>query len=294
MQNIAIIPNALRDVGLVETKKIIELFLEKGRTVIMEKRFETESFSGVEFSAFEDMLKKADVAVVLGGDGTILEIAPQTAKYNLPVMGINLGNLGFLAQAEKGEYHIIDILLEGKYTVLECMMLNCSIIKDGRETVSFTALNDIVVSGDGYSKMIKVSAWVNGTCIGLYSADGLITASAVGSTAYSLSAGGAIMYPELDAMILTPVCPHTLTARSTVIKGDDVIEIATESDYRSDVIVMADGRRKYVLSGDERVRITKAENKMRLINADSRNFFDVLREKLSDRTEVFAKEESYD
>lgn len=282
MKKIAVIPNVLRDVGMIETKKIIEILIDRKRDVFMEERFSSESISGVEFCSLDNMLKTADAAVVLGGDGTILDIAPQASKYNLPILGINLGNLGFLAQAEKGDYHIFDILFEGKYTVLECMMLDCTIMKNGEKTSEFSALNDIVVSGDGYSKMIRVSASVNGTSIGRYSADGLITATAVGSTAYSLSAGGAIMHPQMDAMIITPICPHTLKARSTVIPGDDVIEITQEEPQRTSVIVMADGRRRHVLSPDETVRITKSGYRTRLINANGRNFFDVLREKLSD------------
>ena len=282
MKKIAVIPNVLRDAGMIETKKIVQYLIERDREVIMEERFSNESISGVEFYPLEDMLKNADAAVVLGGDGTILDIAPQAARCNLPILGINLGNLGFLAQAEKGDYSIFDILFDGKYTVLECMMINCEIIKNGEVTAKFMALNDIVVSGDGYSKMIKVSASVNGTSIGKYSADGLICATAVGSTAYSLSAGGAVMHPQIDAMIITPICPHTLKARSTVIPGDDVIEITQGEGIQTSVVVMADGRRKHVLSPDETVRITKSGYRTRLINANGRNFFDVLREKLSD------------
>lgn len=282
MKKIAVIPNVLRDAGMIETKKIVQYLLERNREVIMEERFSNESISGVVFFPLEEMLKNADVAVVLGGDGTILDIAPQAARCNLPILGINLGNLGFLAQAEKGDYSIFDILFDGKYTVLECMMLDCAIIKNEEVTAEFMALNDIVVSGDGYSKMIRVSASVNGTSIGKYSADGLITATAVGSTAYSLSAGGAVMHPQIDAMIITPICPHTLKARSTVIPGDDMIEITQEDGVQTSVVVMADGRRKHVLSPDETVRITKSGYRTRLINANGRNFFDVLREKLSD------------
>ena len=161
-------------------------------------------------------------------------------------------------------------------------MLDCVILKNGRELRRFVALNDVVASGDGYSRMVTVSAAVNGTCIGTYSADGLIVATAVGSTAYSLSAGGAIMHPEMDAMMLTPICPHTLKARSTVEPGEDRVEIISCPPYRSSVIVMVDGKRRHVLEKDEQVRITRSQYRTQLINANNRNFFDVLREKLSD------------
>ncbi len=282
MEKLAVIPNALRDIGLIETKKVVGLLIRRGKTVLMEERFRDESLNGVSFCGMDAMLETADTAVVLGGDGTILNIAPQAARHKLPLMGINLGNLGFLAQAEKGDYGIFDVLLAEDYTVLSCMMLDCVILKNGRELRRFVALNDVVASGDGYSRMVTVSAAVNGTCIGTYSADGLIVATAVGSTAYSLSAGGAIMHPEMDAMMLTPICPHTLKARSTVVPGEDRVEIISCPPYRSSVIVMVDGKRRHVLEKDEQVRITRSQYRTQLINANNRNFFDVLREKLSD------------
>ena len=282
MEKLAVIPNALRDIGLIETKKVVGLLIRRGKTVLMEERFRDESLNGVSFCGMDAMLETADTAVVLGGDGTILNIAPQAARHKLPLMGINLGNLGFLAQAEKGDYGIFDVLLAEDYTVLSCMMLDCVILKNGRELRRFVALNDVVASGDGYSRMVTVSAAVNGTCIGTYSADGLIVATAVGSTAYSLSAGGAIMHPEMDAMMLTPICPHTLKARSTVVPGEDRVEIISCPPYRSSVIVMVDGKRRHVLEIDEQVRITRSQYRNQLINSNNRNFFDVLREKLSD------------
>ena len=282
MEKLAVIPNALRDIGLIETKKVVGLLIRRGNTVLMEGRFRDESLNGGSCCGMDAMLETADTAVVLGGDGTILNIAPQAARHKLPLMGINLGNLGFLAQAEKGDYGIFDVLLAEDYTVLSCMMLDCVILKNGRELRRFVALNDGVASGDGYSRMVTVSAAVNGTCIGTYSADGLIVATAVGSTAYSLSAGGAIMHPEMDAMMRTPICPHTLKARSTVVPGEDRVEIISCPPYRSSVIVMVDGKRRHVLEKDEQVRITRSQYRTQLINANNRNFFDVLREKLSD------------
>lgn len=282
MKKIALIPNVLRDIGLEETKKVAKLLVERGKSVFMEIRFHEESLHGVTFCPLEEMMKLSEMAVVLGGDGTILDIAPQAAFYDIPVLGINLGNLGFLTQAEKGNYEIFDSIFAGEYDVRTCMMLDCILLKDGKEINRFVALNDIVVSGDGYSRMVTLSAYVNGTCIGNYSADGLITATAVGSTAYSLSAGGAIMHPDLNAMILTPICPHTFKARSTVVPGENTIEIMSIPPQRSSVLVLVDGKRRHVLEHDELIRITRSDFKVRLIQAKDRNFFDVLREKLSD------------
>ncbi len=282
MEKIALIPNALRDIGLDETRRLAQVLCQKGKTVLMEERFRGESFPAVFFCSLEEMMESADLAVVLGGDGTILDIAPQAAQYHLPVLGINLGNLGFLSQGEKGDDALFDKVFSGDYLLRDCTMLDCSIIKNGAAANHFVALNDVVVSGDGYSRMIKVSASVNSTNIGTYSADGLIVATAVGSTAYSLSAGGAVMHPELDAMMLTPICPHTLKARSTVIPGGDTIEIVSCPPYRSSVLVMVDGKRRHVLEPEEQIRVTRSQSKLRLMYFKDRNFFDVLREKLSD------------
>lgn len=282
MEKIALIPNVLRDIGLEESKKLVQFLLERNKIILMEDRFQNESLPNVCFCSMDTMMQEAELAVVLGGDGTILDIAPQAAHYNLPVFGINLGNLGFLTQSEKGDYAILDAVFSGEYDLCSCMMLNCAILKNGQEISHFVALNDVVVSGDGYSRMVTVSASVNGTCIGTYSADGLITATAVGSTAYSLSAGGAVMHPEMDAMILTPICPHTLKARSMVIPGGDTIEIVSCPPYRSSVLVMVDGKRRHVLENDEQIRITRSNYRIRLVHTQNRNFFDVLRKKLSD------------
>ena len=130
--------------------------------------------------------------------------------------------------------------------------------------------------------MINVTAAVNGTNIGSYSADGLIAATAVGSTAYSLSAGGAVLHPDLDAMIITPICPHTLKARSMVVPGNDEIWISPAKPYRSEMMILVDGETRGTLENDEFIKITKSKYRTRLIKQSGRNFFDVLREKLSD------------
>lgn len=282
MKKIALIPNVLRDLELDETKKVAQYLVERGMEVWMEERFRQETITSIRYATLDALMQEADLAVVLGGDGTILDIAPQAAMYDIPVLGINLGNLGFLAQAEKGDYSVFDSIFSGDFELRSCMMLDCAIVKNGEIINQFVALNDVVASGDGYSRMITVSASVNGTCIGTYSADGLITATAVGSTAYSLSAGGAIMHPEMNAMILTPICPHTMKARSMVIPGEDVIEIVSCPPYRSSVLVMVDGKRRHVLENDEQIRITRSNYQIRLVHTKDRNFFDLLRQKLSD------------
>ncbi len=282
MKNIAVIPNDLRDIDLAETKKIIEILRGYKANIFAEKKFASRLAGGINFGITEQILREADAAVVLGGDGTILGIAPQAAVFGVPIIGINLGNLGFLSQAEKGDYSIFKHLFNDDYSVTSCMMLDAVIVKHGVEGERFLALNEIVAAAGGASKMINVTAAVNGTNIGSYSADGLIVATAVGSTAYSLSAGGAVLHPDLDAMIITPICPHTLKARSMVVPGNDEIWISPAKPYRSEMTVLVDGETRGILENDEFIKITKSKYRTRLIKLTEGNFFDVLREKLSD------------
>lgn len=281
MKRFAIIPNLARDEGYKETKKIISLLKERDCRLLMESELAAEGFDGVDFGSLEEILNKADVAIVLGGDGTILNIAPLAAEIGIPIFGINLGHLGFLAQTEKGNYEVFEDLFSENYSIRNCMMLDCT-VEEENAIASFTALNDVVVSGDGYSRMVTVSAMVNGTSIGTYSADGLIVATAVGSTAYSLSAGGAVMHPEMEAMMLTPICPHTMKARSTVVPANHIVEIISKPPYRSSVLVMVDGKRRHILKENQKIVIKRSKNHVKLLIPAQQNFFDVLRKKLSD------------
>ncbi len=282
MNKIVIVPNELRDVNLVETKAVIEILKSYGAQVYADKDLMKKLGSGIEYGLLDAIMRDADVAVVLGGDGTLLNIAPLAAVCGVPILGINLGKLGFLTQAEKGDYSIFEDLFDGRYSVTSCMMLDATVVHKGVEGESFLALNDIVLSAGGVSKITNVSAAVNGTNIGSYSADGLIVATAVGSTAYSLSAGGAVLHPDLDAMIITPICPHTLKARCTVVPGNDEIWISPSKPYRSNVSLLVDGEARGVLENDEFVKISKSKYRTRLIKPNNKNFFDVLRKKLSD------------
>lgn len=284
MKNIAIIPNDLRDINLLETKKVIDIIKGHGAKVCAEEKFEHRlpSEYDIEYGTLDSILKTADAAIVLGGDGTILSVAPYAAVNEVPILGINLGNLGFLSQAEKGDYSVLKCLFDGDFRITSSIMLDAVVVKHGVEGERFLALNDVITTAGGTSKMINVSASVDGTDIGSYSADGLIVATSVGSTAYSLSAGGAVLHPELDAMIITPICPHTLRARSTVVSGDDEIRISPASPYRSEISVLIDGEAREILNDGDFIKIKKSQYKTRLIKPLNKNFFDVLREKLSD------------
>lgn len=290
MKKIAVIPNTLRDENFIETKKIIEYLGNLDCEVCFESDYKeilqdtcNMYIKNNLFMPRDEIFSYADFLITLGGDGTIIEIAIDAAKYSVPIVGINVGTLGFLTQAEKGDYSIINDILSDKYKITECMMIEISVLDaDDNVIAESLALNDLVMIGDNY-KMITASTYVNGTNMGKYSADGIIVSTAIGSTAYSLSAGGAVMHPELEAMIITPICPHTLKARSTVIPGESVIEIHQEPPFRTETIVRADGKTLYKLKDkNEKIVIKKSKYTTLLIKHENTNFFDVLRNKLSD------------
>ena len=230
-----------------------------------------------------DVEKDVDCVIVLGGDGTLLQAASDLADKNVPFLGINLGTLGFLAEVNKDDFEdALKKILAGEYDIEKRLMLEGCSIRDGGQIDNTRALNDIIITFKGSLRIVNFSISVNGQFLHRYHADGLIVATAVGSTAYSLSAGGAILPPDLDAMIITPICPHTLKARCTVVPGNDEIWISPANPYRSEVSLLIDGEPRGVLENDEFIKVTKSKYRTRLIKPNNKNFFDVLRQKLAD------------
>lgn len=290
MKRIAVIPNTLKDRGYTESINLMrylkdlscEIYFEDIHKEYLIKACRNEGVKAV-FLRRSELFSTADFLIALGGDGTIIEVAVDAAHFSLPIIGINMGTLGFLTQVEKNDYSPIKSVIDGDYGINECMMLDIEVVSAQNEVIGrYRALNDLIITGEAY-KMITASTYVNGTSMGQYSADGLIVSTAIGSTAYSLSAGGAVMHPEVDAMIITPICPHTLKARSTVIPGESVVEMTHEPPYRTEAIVRADGKMIYKLKDNsEKIRIKKSKYTTLLVKLENTNFFDMLRNKLSD------------
>ena len=274
MKKISIVPNTLKDENYLETKNLIKYLSLYECKIFFEDIHKSDLYDfckniGINYSFVPRniLFSEANFLIALGGDGTIIEIAVDAAKYEIPIVGINVGTLGFLTQTDKGDYSAIKDVIDNNYGLTEC---------------NFLALNDLIVTGDSY-KMITTSTSVDGTNMGRYSADGLIVSTAIGSTAYSLSAGGAVMHPEVDAMIITPICPHTLKARSTVIPGNSTVEITQIPPFRTEAVARADGKIIYKFKdSSEKIRIKKSKYTTLLVKQEHTNFFDVLRNKLSD------------
>ena len=232
----------------------------------------------------EDLPSDVDLVIVLGGDGTLLSMATRIAQSgrDIPILGVNFGSLGFLTETRIDElYPSLQSVLEGTATIDERAMLMAEAFR-GRESFDTRiVLNDVVFTKAALSRIIELVVSVSTGVVTRVKADGLIVASATGSTAYNLAAGGPIVHPRVDALVLTPIAPHTLTHRPIVIPGSEVVEVRPHiDDVSDDIYVTYDGQSGYPLNEGDVVRIARSERRLRLIKSASRTYFEVLREKL--------------
>jgi NAD+ kinase len=231
-----------------------------------------------------DLAERSEVLVVFGGDGTILGAARQAAPRAIPILGVNLGAFGFLAEVsdlQVGE--ALTRLLEGDYRLDERMMLRAEVHREDREGREFLALNDIVVTKSGYARILRVRSEVNGRHLATLLADGLIVATPTGSTAYSLSAGGPIVHPAVEVIVVTPICAHTLNARAVVVSGNDVITVRVQPVGKpvAPPTLTVDGQEGFPLETDDVVKVERSPHRTRLIRLGSVGFYDMLRNKLT-------------
>jgi NAD+ kinase len=231
-----------------------------------------------------DLPRQVDLVLVLGGDGTLLAMAKAIAEsgHDIPILAVNFGSLGFLTEITRPEiYESLDRILNGRAAHDLRMMLRAIASRAGQPQVTHLALNDVVFSRTALSRMIELSVSVGDQFVTTVKADGLIVATPTGSTAYNLAAGGPIVHPSMDALVLTPIAPHTLTNRPIVIPTErDVRVQSTSSNAGDEVFVTVDGQTGFGLQQGDELSIAKAERKLRLIRATTRSYFEVLRQKL--------------
>ena len=221
-----------------------------------------------------------DFAFSLGGDGTVLFCARLLSGREVPILAVNIGDFGFITEVSKDEWRAaFDNYLEGNVGLSSRGMLEVNVGRDGTRMGPYLALNDAVIGAHHISKVIKLGVRISETALGRYRADGLIISTPTGSTAYSMAAGGPILTPEMDAMILNPICPFTLSNRPLVVPGDEAIEIEVE-DQTAEIILTLDGQTVVPLRSSDTVRIKISSSRAVIIRSDKRNFLDVLRAKL--------------
>jgi len=221
----------------------------------------------------------ADLLIVLGGDGTLLSMARAVGDLGVPIMGVNLGGLGFLTATTLDEMlPSLEAMIQGRMVVEERMMLTARVIRNGVAVCEHMALNDMVITKSAMSRIISLAVSVEGAYATAYRADGLIISTPTGSTAYSLSAGGPIVFPTVEAVVLTPICSHTLTNRPLVLPGSHRIEVTVQSDQ--EIMLTVDGQVGVGLRERDVVEIVRPAARMRLVRFPQKDFFSVLRTKL--------------
>jgi NAD+ kinase len=256
--------------------EIRKKFEDKGIEVLLDS--ESASMIGFEGIVFEEMCDRVDILVSLGGDGTLLGLVRKSYGFNKPVLGINAGNLGFLADTPiECVDDMIDMLLIGNYRVDERMMIEGYIEHDGGRRDEFYAFNDVVITRPTIAHMIELDAFIDNDWFNTYRGDGLTISTPTGSTAYNLSLGGPIVYPLSKVFIMTPVAPHSLTQRPLVVPIDFSIKLSSPNQ----LIVMVDGQDDYRLESHDKLVIKGAGMSAKLLHKKEHSYFKVLREKLS-------------
>ena len=277
MKHFHIITNEIKDKDLSISTKL---------QAIIEKHGGSSKVFLCNKDGIEKQISNADFVLVLGGDGTLLSVAREVAGTGMPVLGINLGTLGFLAEVEPNRMEeAIERLMNGDYLTEERMMLDATVVHDGKETVLSSALNDVTLTRCGSLQMIRYSIFVNGKLLCNMGADGVIVSTPTGSTGYNMSAGGPIAEPGAKLMMLTPVCAHTLNSRSVILRSDDEVEIVigTANDGRTLTVEAAsDGNEKILMSTGDSLRIRKSDKTTIIVKLDERSFLEALQRKMSE------------
>ncbi|MBR4890630.1 MAG: NAD(+)/NADH kinase [Clostridia bacterium] len=271
--NILLVINEQKDPGYALANRVSEIVGSRARLYTLEDA-EVNNVSKMSYNE----LKSIDIILVLGGDGTLLSIAKKASEFDIPVVGINLGRLGFLTEIEKNELENgIEKLLSGDYQIEERMMLSAS-LSDGK---TGTALNDIVVTREISSlKILDLDVYIDDEYVDDFKADGIIISTPTGSTAYSLSAGGPIVDPSLESMIITPVCPHKMYSRTIIVPPYKSVTIKCKAEPDNRAVVAADSEILGNLSGDDTAIVKMAVKKFKLIRFKGYKFFGVLHNKL--------------
>lgn len=272
-QRILIIVNTLKEGTSALLEEAKSYFKERGKEVLVIPVNNNFSSGG---------LSDKDIAITMGGDGTLLHCARILAGADIPILGVNAGDFGFITEISKDEWiEAYEEYIAGKLEVSRRVMFNANVTREGSIIASFRGLNDAVIRSSSVSRIIRLRVFLSKTYIGRYRADGVILATPTGSTAYSMAAGGPILHPEMDAFILNPICPFTLSNRAIIIPGDESLEIEIEREQRAGIMLTIDGQDVFQLTPGDRVVVKKSSKCCLIICSNKRNFYEVLRTKLN-------------
>jgi NAD+ kinase len=292
MKKIGIITNIERDKDFAYTRILANSIDKLGGSAIMTDELSEKSGAGIPCGDENSMIANSEMVVCLGGDGTFLKAARKIYNKELPILGINLGNLGFLTEVDREHIdYAIEQLFNGQYEIENRMMLDMAIHRKGEEPLHDIALNDVVIGRGAISRVVSIKTYINGVFVDAFPGDGVIISSPTGSTAYSLSAGGPIVEPDTNLLLITPICPHILYSRSFVTKPDSVVKAVVEDNYQHGAMATVDGQNGYAIGGGDVVEVKKSKYYTKIVKINSRNFFNILRTKIYFRGESLKRNE---
>jgi len=273
-------PDALRticELAIWLSARGIELV---GGPEIERERIAHETGCAVKEMPQEKIAESVDLILVLGGDGTMIAAARMLGNKEVPVLGINYGGLGYLAEFRIEELYVaLESILIGDYRLEQRVMLAVELMRGDEQITHNRVLNDVVINKSALARIIEIEAYMNQQFVNSFRADGLIVSTPTGSTAYNLSAGGPVIYPSMRAVVVTPICPFTLSNRPIVIPDESIIELILKTD-NEDVALTLDGQVGVPLKAGDRVVISKSSTSFNLVQPANRNYFEVLRDKL--------------
>lgn len=279
---ITLVPNLTRAEAAGVVSGICKSLRSLGAEYRLPEEYRDEfSFTGADFMPENDALNDCDAVIAVGGDGSIIHAAKLAAVRHKPILGVNAGRLAFMAGLEDNELHLLSRLIEGDYTLDKRLMLKANIIKGNDVVYSDYCVNDCLITNEEKQRMTAIDVSLNGSRFNSYLCDGVLVSTPTGSTAYSLSAGGPVVDPELESILLTPLCPHSLVDRSLIFRPDSVITVNSGEDQV--LCISADGIPPVTIENDCRAEISRADFTANFIRIKSDNFIDILYKKLAQR-----------
>lgn len=278
---IGIIAKPHKEVAHEIVEAMVLWLLDKKKEVYLDRDSAYFQHDSVQLEIKADIPLKTELIIVLGGDGTLISVARLVLESNIPILAVNLGGLGFLTEVTLDEvYHVLEKVFSGDFDVSRRMLLTSELFRQGERISSYNVLNDAVINKSALARIIDLETYVDNHFLTRYRSDGLIVSTPTGSTAYSLSAGGPILFPTLEAIILSPICPHTLTHRPIVLPAESTVEVVLNTK-NVDVTLTLDGQVGFILKEGDLVRLKKSKQAIQLIHPREKNYFKVWREKLA-------------
>lgn len=281
MKKVILCPNPYRDNDLEVAKQSKELLEEVGFETVVCLPFQREGYDelGMPIRPLQQEIKSADLLLAFGGDGTILHLARTVALNNVPVLGVNLGSLGFMSELEPEELSRLKDLASWDFTVESRMMLDVTVIRDGRSVYNNIALNDAVISKGSIARVVRLEIFTEEGFLTRVGGDGVIVSTPTGSTGYSMAAGGSIVEPTAQNLLLTPICPHSMRSTAYVLSPDHVITVEAADANRKFVYLSVDGGKAFSLKNGDKVRVSKSRHTTKLVRLSKKSFCEILDKK---------------